>query len=335
MIQLNPDTTDFSKLSRQQLQQYISSLVQQYSADSGLEYLTAWRQAKSLWPKPFAALDALPQEPQNVADIMSPAALRSIPQLGEDGLGLYAACDMDEAAAVWKACGNNYDPANAEKGWNALQDMIMSKRNFTAQQAESDLRTRFKALSALRDYVLIEGHHNALNVRGAMLRTHDKHGFPDKGWYLENSVFAAHNVKILTSKGALGWRETVAGLAAYNLQIRYTKPRNPRSKPIEQTIGSFAARMSHLPGACGSNERLEKNERLHTFLNLVKSGNRLSPAITQPPQRQPAPVAVKRGRTPVPALESNPRQTTPSPAPASPLEMPERETTPATMAATV
>lgn len=56
------------------------------------------------------------------------------------------------------------------------------------------------------------------------------------------------------------------------LKVRHADPGNPRSKPIERTIGLLQEMMRNEPGFVGFNERDDRRERMQDFLARVRSG---------------------------------------------------------------
>jgi hypothetical protein len=122
----------------------------------------------------------------------------------------------------------------------------------------SDTRTDF-----VIGFLLIAGHYNSRHVIKLLLRGHDKSGLPHEGYYLENSIFAARAVDSIMRQECC---RTESELAQYKVQIKHTRPANPRSKPIEGLIRILQERQRVAPGFVGFNERSQKMERMQKYL---------------------------------------------------------------------
>jgi hypothetical protein len=128
-----------------------------------------------------------------------------------------------------------------------------------------DLRTGY-----ILDYALIAGKYNSRHIRSLLLRVHNRHGLPFKGFYFERGVWKARIIRDLDSRENFRWRETESGLAEYNLQVRHAT--TPRAKPIEGLFHILQDRQRNEPGFVGFNERLEDMERMQDFLARARRG---------------------------------------------------------------
>ncbi|HEV7927142.1 MAG TPA: hypothetical protein VGR14_17440 [Verrucomicrobiae bacterium] len=128
------------------------------------------------------------------------------------------------------------------------------------------------ASGCMLDWELIAGRFNSRHVLKLWLRGHDRHGLPHQGLYVENSIFGAKRIDGVASKNWPKWREIESNLAQYNLQVRHTQPRNPRSKPVEGLIRILQDRRIIEAGNVNGDERRHKAERMQAFLAQVRAG---------------------------------------------------------------
>lgn len=109
-----------------------------------------WEAAKVLHNDDYQALINSPLL-EDDSDAIMQAQRASIPQPGQDTSGLYDGATMDEYSAIWKKCGNSFDPAKCEIGYGILCDSYAHRFSLSAADAEQRVRTDFKSLSSLRD----------------------------------------------------------------------------------------------------------------------------------------------------------------------------------------
>lgn len=120
-------------------------------------------------------------------------------------------------------------------------------------------------------FKLIAGHYNSEHIRSSILRVHDVHGLPHKGFQFENGVWRGKLVESV-GQGALQFRETERGLAAPGIGLRIRRTYLPRGKVIEGIFNILQNTQRNLPGYCGPNEQVQKMERLNEFKKRVTAG---------------------------------------------------------------
>lgn len=118
--------------------------------------------------------------------------------------------------------------------------------------------------------------YTSAHVRLLWLAVHDRLGLCHRELWHENGVWAARLINGARQPGwrFLPWRNVEAGLRDPRIQIevRNTRPGNPRSKLIERMLGSLQQRMRAVPGFVGFNERLDKREAVDGFIRRVEAG---------------------------------------------------------------
>ena len=130
-----------------------------------------------------------------------------------------------------------------------------------------DLRTGY-----ILDYLLIgrqenaRASYNARHIRKLILRVHDKHGLPRKGFYFERGVWKARMIEELDAKHSLHWRETDCGLKERGIGLTVRHATTPRAKTIEGLIRIWQERQRNEPGFAGFGERTEDFERVQDKL---------------------------------------------------------------------
>jgi hypothetical protein len=135
-----------------------------------------------------------------------------------------------------------------------------------------DLRTGY-----ILDYVLIAGKYNARHIRKLILRVHDKHGLPRKGFYFERGIWEARMIEELDSKHSLHWRETECGLQEPGIGLTVRHATTPRAKTIECLIRIWQERQRNELGFVGFNERTQEMERMQEKIARARR-HKLDPA---------------------------------------------------------
>lgn len=130
-----------------------------------------------------------------------------------------------------------------------------------------DLRTGYPL-----DYLLIAGKYNSRHIRSLILKAHDKHGLPHKGFYFENGVWAARLIDGHKDKHLYHWRDTERGLAEQGLGMDVRHATTPRAKTIEGMFRILQERQRNEPGFVGFNEREEKMERMQEQIARARRG---------------------------------------------------------------
>jgi hypothetical protein len=128
-----------------------------------------------------------------------------------------------------------------------------------------DLRTGY-----ILDYALIAGKYNSRHIRKLILRVHDRHGLPHKGFYFERGVWKARLIEELDNKHSLHWRETECGLKQPGLGLDIRHATTPRAKTIEGLIRILQETQRNEPGFVGFNERSQEMERMQDQLARAK-----------------------------------------------------------------
>ena len=139
-----------------------------------------------------------------------------------------------------------------------------------------DLRTGY-----ILDYLLIgrqenaRASYNARHIRKLILRVHDKHGLPRKGFYFERGVWKARMIEELDAKESLHWRETDCGLKERGIGLTVRHATTPRAKTIEGLIRIWQERQRNEPGFAGFGERTD-------YLSAFKRSSPRPPAHADP-----------------------------------------------------
>ncbi|HEX3988393.1 MAG TPA: hypothetical protein VHZ30_03110 [Verrucomicrobiae bacterium] len=130
-----------------------------------------------------------------------------------------------------------------------------------------DLRTGYPL-----DFKLIAGKYNGEHIRSTILRVHDLHGLPEKGFYFERGVWKSRLITGETNKALVHWRDSERGLRDYGLDMQMRHARTPRAKTIEGLFRILQERQRSEIGFAGFNERLEKMERVQDIIGRCKRG---------------------------------------------------------------
>ncbi|HEX4119974.1 MAG TPA: hypothetical protein VH619_05040 [Verrucomicrobiae bacterium] len=130
-----------------------------------------------------------------------------------------------------------------------------------------DLRTGYPL-----DFLLIAGKYNGEHIRRAILRVHDLHGLPEKGFLFENGVWKSRLITGETKTNLVHWRDAERGLRDYGLGMQLRHARTPRAKTIEGLLHILQDRQRSEPGFVGFNERLENMERVQDIIGRCKRG---------------------------------------------------------------
>ena len=100
--------------------------------------------------------------------------------------------------------------------------------------------------------------YNARHIRKLILRAHDKHGLPHKGFYFEMGVWKARMIEELDAKHSLHWRETDCGLKEQGIGLTVRHATTPAPKQSNALFSIWQERQRNEPGFAGFNERTRK-----------------------------------------------------------------------------
>ncbi len=130
-----------------------------------------------------------------------------------------------------------------------------------------DLRTGYPL-----DFKLIAGKYNGEHIRSAIIRVHDLHGLPEKGFYFERGVWKSRLITGETNRALIHWRDSERGLRDYGLDLELRHATTPRAKTIEGIFRILQERQRSEIGFIGFNERSEKMERAQEIIGRCKRG---------------------------------------------------------------
>lgn len=121
-------------------------------------------------------------------------------------------------------------------------------------------------------FVLIpRRNYDSISIRALITDICSEHGLPGRGFSFERGIWQSS--KILTgdkSAAGLSDEEMCLGLRRLGMQFRHADL--PRGKVIERVIGQLQDMMESLPGYCGRNEILERDERFQRLKSAVETG---------------------------------------------------------------
>ncbi len=114
---------------------------------SNPDFATAYNSAAAQYPALFEARAKSLAPPAQ-----APLSHACVPQFNHDTAGLYEDAAFDERCRVWSDCGNNFDPANADKGFDSLvSSRARAGRDYP--DAEKSVRAQFPRLAAQADMI--------------------------------------------------------------------------------------------------------------------------------------------------------------------------------------
>jgi hypothetical protein len=140
-----------------------------------------------------------------------------------------------------------------QRGWTGVQpgdrfnaDDVTWNSYFWFYDADGQLKiTRGECLLLLTctgyplDFKLIAGKYNGEHIRCAILRAHDLHGLPDKGFYFEKGVWKSRLVTGETRKNLVHWRDAERGLRDYGLDLQVRHATTLAQKQLKACSASF------------------------------------------------------------------------------------------------
>jgi hypothetical protein len=149
---------DYSTLTKQQLQEWIGSAVQDLQDSYDIDYPSAWRKAKTLYPAAFAALDRFGDDvkAQVVPPVISNDDKARIAQMtpSKDNLNRLGLHPLDttpeEYSAAADAAGDLANP-DYEAAFSALVNATASARGLTPSAASQVVGMRHMGLKRMAD----------------------------------------------------------------------------------------------------------------------------------------------------------------------------------------
>jgi hypothetical protein len=143
----NPLPTDSSAL------QTLVQMATDEQADAcGGDPIATNKRARALYQPLFdAANKSISPKPDSWTPLSN---MDAVTQMSQDTCKLYGNAAPDEADLVWKKCGNSFDPAKADVGFETLVDNAQNNRGLDRPRAMQDISTRFRSLATLRNSIL-------------------------------------------------------------------------------------------------------------------------------------------------------------------------------------
>jgi hypothetical protein len=124
----------------------------------GLDFITANRRARAMYPALFSAVDAaISPPPDEVREpVLSNDAAAAIPRWTQDDLdkvGMSRQSSLPEIQTAWRAAGNSLDPARSDDIFDALVDATAKDRTVSASAAEQIVRATHRNLALKSDTI--------------------------------------------------------------------------------------------------------------------------------------------------------------------------------------
>ncbi|HEY3856367.1 MAG TPA: hypothetical protein VGO67_18435 [Verrucomicrobiae bacterium] len=144
-------SADYSNLSQPQCDEFHKIQFQEALDRNGGSVDRATKSVAALFPSLVARKKFFSDQAFQAIQNDDVAWRAAIPQLSQDVSELYRNIEFNDDSAVWKACGNSYTPSQASTGFDTLVGCYAKRNGGDYVAAEQDVRTKFKALSALAD----------------------------------------------------------------------------------------------------------------------------------------------------------------------------------------